>query len=175
MLKNLFNSADDRSAKPHETEQQPMFNPDRATMTSNTAKQQLLAILQDAQHKLEGNNSSATEPLRQNLRRARELAGFLSAPTPIIDSEHIHHISNQIRQASTSNLALDVAVTNIKSLLNADRVLVYELTGASTGKVVAEAVQTGFTPTIGEEIPQIGFGFEQQPMQWKNQGKKPDK
>ena len=71
MLKNLFNSADDRSAKPQDTEQQPIFNPDRATMTGNTAKQQLLAILQDAQYKLEGNNSPATEPLRQNLRCAR--------------------------------------------------------------------------------------------------------
>ena len=135
-------------------------------MTSSTAKQQLLAIIQDTQFKLEGSNSANAEPLRQNLRRARELAGFLSDPTPAvapvsIDAEKMHQIANKIRQAANPTAAMNNAVTEIKSLLTADRVLVYELTGTTTGKVVAESVQAGFTPTIGEEIPQIGFGFEQ--------------
>ncbi len=168
MLKNLFNSADDRADKLSELVNpntlplaQPMVNIDRATMTNSTAKQQLLSILQDAQVKLEGSNGPATEPLRQSLRRARELAGFLSAPTTGIDAAKIQQIATKIRQAPNSTSAFDRAVTEIKLLLNVDRVLVYELTGTTTGKVIAEAVQTGFTPTIGEEIPQIGFGFEQ--------------
>jgi methyl-accepting chemotaxis protein PixJ len=170
MLKNLFNSAEDRDLKPTESStlppEQPMFNTDRATMTSSTAKQQLLAILQDTQAKLEGSNSATSEPLRQNLRRARELAGFISTTTPTatatsIDAEKIYQIANKIRQAANPTAAMNSAVREIELLLTADRVLIYELTGTTTGKVVAESVQSGFTPTIGEEIPQIGFGFEQ--------------
>jgi methyl-accepting chemotaxis protein PixJ len=174
MLKNFFNSAEDRSDKSADLpiptnplpEQQQMLNTDRVPMTNTTAKQQLLSILQDAQAKLEITNSPTTEPLRQSLRKARELAGFLSVPTAAvattsIDAEKLHHIAINIRQAATPTAAFNHAVTEIRSLMGADRVLVYELTGTTTGKVVAESVQTGFTPTLGAEIPQIGFGFEQ--------------
>ena len=170
MLKNLFNSAEDRSEKSSELpmpigqspEQQQMLKTDRVSMNNTTAKQQLLAILQDAQAKLEINNSPATESLRQSLRKARELAGFLSVSTAAsIDPEQIHQIATKIRQANTSAVACDRAVNEIRSLMGADRVLIYELTGTSTGKVIAESVRVEFTPALGAEIPQIGFGFTQ--------------
>ncbi len=174
MLKNLFNSTDDRTDKNSadhtaansQIGQQQIFDADRSAMTNTAAKQQLLSILQDSQIKLEGNNSPTAETLRQNLRKARELAGFLGVPNsataaPSINAEKIHQIANKIRQAATPAIALDRAVTEIKSLMNVDRVLVYELTNGSGGKVIAEAIHTGFTPMLGQEIPQIGFGFEQ--------------
>jgi methyl-accepting chemotaxis protein PixJ len=171
MLKNLFNSAEDRSEKSSELpmpinqspEQQQMLNTDRVSMNNTTAKQQLLAILQDAQAKLEITNSPATEPLRQSLRKARELTGFLSVSTAAasIDPEQIHQIATKIRQANTSAVACDRAVSEIRSLMGADRVLIYELTGTNTGKVIAESVRVEFTPALGAEIPQIGFGFTQ--------------
>jgi methyl-accepting chemotaxis protein PixJ len=174
MLKNFFNSAEDRSDKSSDLpipanplpEQHQMLNTDRVPMTNTTAKQQLLAILQDAQAKLEITNSPATEPLRHSLRKARELAGFLSVSTTAtattdINAEKIHHIATKIRQAVTPTAACNQAVTEIRSLMGADRVLIYELTGTTTGKVITESVQTGFTPMLGAEIPQIGFGFEQ--------------
>ncbi len=177
MLKNLFSSADDRSDKATDSlnpitlsmEQQQMSNSDRAAMTSTTAKQQLLSILQETQVKLENSNNPNSEPLRQNLRKARELAGFLTVashanampPTASIDAEKVHQIATRIRQAATPAAAFSSVVADIKALMNVDRVLIYELTGSTSGKVVAEAVQTGFTPTMGAEIPQIGFGFEQ--------------
>ncbi len=179
MLKNLFSSAEDRPEKatdnahsaPTATTPQQIVNPERNSMTStsNTAKQQLLSILQDAQAKLESANNPNSEPLRQNLRKARELAGFLTVPSntlpptvPMgVDAEKVYQITTKIRQAATPAAAFTSAVADIKALLNADRVLVYELTGSTAGMVVAEAVQLGLTPTIGVEIPQVGFGFEQ--------------
>jgi methyl-accepting chemotaxis protein PixJ len=180
MLKNLFSSPDDRADKAAESlnpnipspESLQMSNQDRNAMTSTTAKQQLLSILQDTQAKLENSNSAGSEPLRQNLRKARELAGFLTVPStnhpatlapavPSIDADRVYQIATRIRQSATPGLAFISAVADIKALLNADRVLIYELTGATTGKVVAEAVQTGLTPALAAEIPQIGFGFEQ--------------
>jgi methyl-accepting chemotaxis protein PixJ len=175
--KNLFGSTDDRSDKTTDTlhsiapsiEQQQMSNLDRTAMNNTTAKQQLLSILQDTQVKLENSNNPNTEPLRQNLRKARELAGFLTVaspanapvPVPSIDAEQVYQIATRIRQAGTPAAAFSSAVSDIKTLMNVDRVLIYELTGTTGGTVVAEAVQTGFTPTFGAEIPQIGFGFEQ--------------
>jgi methyl-accepting chemotaxis protein PixJ len=185
MLKNLFGSADDkaediyaernRSARTDKAtdpvnalspEQQMFTPPDRTAMNSNSAKQQLLSILQDTQVKLENSNSPNAEPLRQNLRKARELAGFLTLPSPTpaatsIDANKIHQVATRIRQAASPLAAFTSAVVDIKTLLNADRVLIYQLTGASTGKVITEAVQIGLTPTLNAEIPQIGFGFEQ--------------
>jgi methyl-accepting chemotaxis protein PixJ len=177
MLKNLFSSPDERSDKAT-AQSEPnillpelpqMSNQDRNAMTSTTAKQQLLSLLQDTQAKLENSNNPQSDSLRQNLRKARELAGFLTvangqnvaATVAGIDPEKAHQISTKIRQAATPSAAFTSAVADIKALLNADRVAIYELTSATAGTVVAEAVELGFTPTIGVEIPQIGFGFEQ--------------
>jgi methyl-accepting chemotaxis protein PixJ len=178
MLKNLFSSPDDRSDKATESlnpnipspESLQMSNQDRNTMTSTNAKQQLLSLLQDTQARLESSNSAGSEPLRQNLRKARELAGFLTtasntsaapAGTASIDADKIHQVATKIRQATSPMAAFTSAVADIKALLNADRVLIYQLTGASMGRSIAEAVQSGLTPTLNTEIPQIGFGFEQ--------------
>jgi methyl-accepting chemotaxis protein PixJ len=179
MLKNLFSSADERQDKATElanptppVPEQKISNSERNSMTSTTAKQQLLAILQDAQAKLENSNSPSTESLRQNIRKARELAGFLTVPntnpqpTSVsapagVDPEKAHQIAVKIRQSTSPLAAFTSAVADIKALLNADRVLIYQLTGASMGRSIAEAVQSGLTPTLNTEIPQIGFGLEQ--------------
>ena len=175
MLKNLFSSANERQDKaaellntvPPAPDKQPS-NLDRA-MTNTSAKQQLLAILQETQIKLENSNNPNSEPLRQNLRKARELAGFLTvtSATPaapiaaVIDADRVYQVATKIRQATSPMAAFTSAVTEIKTLLNADRVLIYQLTGANIGRSIAEAVQVGLTPTLNVEIPQIGFGFEQ--------------
>ena len=140
--KNLFGSTDDRLDKNTDTlnpitpsiEQQHMSNSDRASMTNATAKQQLLSVLQDAQVKLENSNSPNTEPLRQSLRKARELAGFLTVSTPVaaitppasIDAEKVYQIATRIRQAGTPAAAFSSAVSDIKALMNVDRVLIYQ-------------------------------------------------
>jgi methyl-accepting chemotaxis protein PixJ len=177
MLKNLFSSPDDRADKATEPlnpnipspESLQMSNQDRNAMTSTNTKQQLLSLLQDLQVKLEATNTPGSEPLRQNVRKARELAGFLTsdraattAPSvPNIAADRIHQIATKIRQATSPMAAFTSAVADIKALLNADRVLVYQITGAGMGRSIAEAVQTGLTPTLNTEIPQVGFGFEQ--------------
>jgi methyl-accepting chemotaxis protein PixJ len=169
MFKNLFNPGTDEESEeattpaslPTQTEQ--MFNTTspypRATNNSST-KQQLLSVIQDAQFKLEASNTPSAEPLRQSLRKAKELAGFLSVPQASMDPELVHQVANKIRRAPDWNAALNLAVTEIQTALNADRVSVYQLTDAKMGKIVAEVVKTGFTPALGDEIPQIGFGLE---------------
>jgi methyl-accepting chemotaxis protein PixJ len=178
MLKNFFGSTDDRADKAPDPissnslspEQVQMSNQERTTMSNTTAKQQLLSLLQDTQVKLDNSNNPNAEPIRQNLRKARELAGFLTVPganpptavaAASIDADKVHQVATKIRQAPAPMVALNSAVADIKVLLNADRVLVYQLTGAGMGRVIAEAVQTGLTPILNTEIPQAGFGFEQ--------------
>ncbi len=168
MFKNLFNPAtDDESPEAIApatlaTPPEQVFNttsPYNRTGNGNI-KQQLLSVIQDAQFKLEASNPPNPEPLRQSLRKVRELAGFLSVPQATIDGEIVDRISSKIRSAPSCEAALNLAVTEIQTALNADRVSVYQLTDAKMGKVVAEAVKPGFTPALGEEIPQIGFGLE---------------
>jgi methyl-accepting chemotaxis protein PixJ len=169
MFKNLFNPGTDEESEeatapasiPTQTEQ--MFNTTspypRATNNGST-KQQLLSAIQDAQFKLEASNTPSAEPLRQSLRKAKELAGFLTVPQASMDPELVHQIANKIRRAPDWNAALNLAITEIQTALTADRVSVYQLTDGKMGTIVAEVVKAGFTPALGDEIPQIGFGLE---------------
>ncbi len=173
MFKNLFNAATDESeeviapaptAAPLPLAPQPeqMFNTTSpySRNGNGATKQQLLSVIQDAQFKLEASNNPGAEPLRQSLRKAKELAGFLSVPQAGIDAETVYRISNNVRRAPSFEAALNLAVSEIRTALNVDRVLIYQLSDGKMGQVVAESVQSGFTPALGEEIPQIGFGLE---------------
>jgi methyl-accepting chemotaxis protein PixJ len=76
------------------------------------------------------------------------------------DQQRIHGIATKIRQAKTSEVALAMATSELQNILSIDRVLVCQTTEGSTVKVIAEAVNNGFSPTLGTELPIVAFGGE---------------
>jgi methyl-accepting chemotaxis protein PixJ len=76
------------------------------------------------------------------------------------DQQRIHGISTKIRQAKTGEVALAMATSELQNILSIDRVLICQTTEGKTVKVVAESVNSGFTPTLGSELPLVAFGGE---------------
>jgi methyl-accepting chemotaxis protein PixJ len=75
------------------------------------------------------------------------------------DQQRIHNVSTKIRQAKTTEIALGIATSELQSILNVDRALVCQINENGT-KVVTEAINSGFTPATGMELPIIAFGAE---------------
>jgi methyl-accepting chemotaxis protein PixJ len=78
-----------------------------------------------------------------------------------LDRDKIQAIVTKIRQSQTSRHALNVVVTELQTVLGADRVLICEVTDNVTGKISAEAVREGFAPAMGQDLPLIAFGMAQ--------------
>jgi methyl-accepting chemotaxis protein PixJ len=75
-----------------------------------------------------------------------------------VTQEQIHAIVTKIRQAPTTEVALNNAVSELQMILAADRVLVCQATDAQAGKILTEVVRNGYTPGLGAELALMGFG-----------------
>ncbi len=71
---------------------------------------------------------------------------------------HLWKISEQMRQAETLEALLTIAVKSIRNTLHADRVLIYQSSSETTGKVIAESLKRGWTPALGEILSSTCFG-----------------
>ncbi|MGK7935932.1 MAG: GAF domain-containing protein, partial [Xenococcaceae cyanobacterium] len=74
------------------------------------------------------------------------------------ERERLSKIFQQIRQANNQEQFLKNAVTIIRQTLAVDRVLIYRCEDNSSGRVVAESLVSGWTPTQDETIPCACFG-----------------
>ncbi|MBD2357188.1 GAF domain-containing protein [Tolypothrix sp. FACHB-123] len=72
--------------------------------------------------------------------------------------QQLKTINNQLRQAPDIETILKLAVVQVREEIVSDRALIYEFKTADTGKVVAESLTLGWTPTIEENLPSITFG-----------------
>jgi light-regulated signal transduction histidine kinase (bacteriophytochrome) len=72
-------------------------------------------------------------------------------------SQLFANVTLKIRQSLQINDILQTAVTEVKAILQADRVLVYRLWPDGTGSGVAEAVQPGLPQVMGVVFPQEVF------------------
>jgi methyl-accepting chemotaxis protein PixJ len=77
-----------------------------------------------------------------------------------ISQAQIHAVTTKIRQAPATDAALSIVVNELQTILAADRVLICQTVDASTGKITAEAVRSGYTPNLGTEVALVGFGVE---------------
>jgi PAS domain S-box-containing protein len=76
------------------------------------------------------------EALRQQIQRSHLFA----------------EVTQKIRQSLQLKEILRTTVTEVQRILNADRVLLYHLPPSGSGKVVEEAVVSGWRVTLGEDI-----------------------
>jgi methyl-accepting chemotaxis protein PixJ len=74
------------------------------------------------------------------------------------EQQRIHGIATKIRQARNSEVALAMATSELQSILGIDRVFVGQINDDKTVKIVSEAVNNGFSPALGAELPLIAFG-----------------
>jgi methyl-accepting chemotaxis protein PixJ len=97
----------------------------------------------------------------------------LSQENGFLGSEHQWHATwvssliSQILQAETTEALLETTVTAVRQPLQADRVLIYQFQTESQGTVTAESMVEGYTPMLGESLPEIAFGAEKPADYWQ--------
>ena len=74
------------------------------------------------------------------------------------ERERANKIIKQIRQAKNFEAFLVKTVSVIRQNLKADRVLIYQFEDQNEGRVIAESIIEGWTPTQDEIIPCSSFG-----------------
>ncbi len=72
-------------------------------------------------------------------------------------------IAQQFSQADDLDTLLTAAVEQVRDLIPVSRVLVYHFTSGDRGTVLAEAVERGWTPAQGKDLPATLFGADRQP------------
>ncbi|MGG6238367.1 response regulator [Nodosilinea sp. AN01ver1] len=115
-----------------------------ARVKTHLRLQALTQQLQDQNARLEREVQERTQAeaaLRQQNQRSQLLAG----------------VSLKIRQSLQISDILQTSVTEVKAILQADRVLIYRLWPDGTGSGVAEAVQPGLPEVMGVVFPQEVF------------------
>ena len=74
------------------------------------------------------------------------------------ERERATKIIKQIRQAKNFDNFLSKTVSVIRQNLKADRVLIYQFEDRNEGRILAESISEGWTPTQDEVIPYSSFG-----------------
>ncbi|MBD2112171.1 MULTISPECIES: response regulator [Cyanophyceae] len=108
---------------------------------------------------------SLTQQLQaQNLLLEREVQERTEAEAALQRQNQRSHlfadVTLKIRQSLQIDDILQTAVTEVKTILQADRVLIYRLWPDGTGSGVAEAVQPGFPQVLGMVFPEEVFPIE---------------
>ncbi|MGF1521568.1 MAG: ATP-binding protein [Leptolyngbyaceae cyanobacterium] len=83
--------------------------------------------------------------LKQQLRKNQERQSLLA------------HIALRIRQSLELEKTLETAVTEVRRLLQCDRVLAYQFMADMSGQIIAESVGEGWTPTLGRKVRDTYF------------------
>ncbi|MBD2109622.1 response regulator [Nodosilinea sp. FACHB-13] len=108
--------------------------------------------------------SLAQQLQAQNLLLEREVQERTEAEAALQRQNQRSHlfadVTLKIRQSLQIDDILQTAVTEVKTILQADRVLIYRLWPDGTGSGVAEAVQPGFPQVLGMVFPQEVFPTE---------------
>ncbi len=78
--------------------------------------------------------------------------------SPKLGLDALFSLSRRMQQAETLETLLAVTVSEVRELLNVDRVLIYRFEGEYQGVVMAESIVNGYTPSRNEVLPAIAFG-----------------
>ncbi|WP_204106551.1 MULTISPECIES: GAF domain-containing protein [Spirulina sp. CCY15215] len=76
--------------------------------------------------------------------------------------QQLTRVQEQMRQSRDRNALLSLTCDRLRELLQASRVLVYRFSSDRQGEAIAEAVERGWTPTLGETLPATFFGGDRQ-------------
>ena len=69
-------------------------------------------------------------------------------------------IVNQFSQVKDLEELVEVITAVIREKIQEDRVLIYRFDSSSSGVVLGESMNEGWTPTVGESLPAMIFGLD---------------
>jgi methyl-accepting chemotaxis protein PixJ len=147
-----------------------LFNSSKVNMSQNTSisdndaeekcsiYQQVKSALQSLANDLERIDFEESHQLHQRIAEIISLTDTVSQQEKV-EQQRFLAIAEKLRLAPDNEALLNAAVREVYQILDAERVLLYAFSSDNQGIVTAEAVREGFTPTLGEELPSLGFGL----------------
>nr|MCU0536036.1 GAF domain-containing protein [Hydrococcus sp. Prado102] len=116
--------------------------------------------------KIFSNSSKERTPAdKDSQSNENDMAQMLTNQTKSLTNEiyqnKLQAIAMKIRQASDRDATFAITVTEVREALEASRVLIYQFKSSTMGEIVAESVQSGFTPAIRQQLPADVFGPQQ--------------
>ncbi|MGD1808785.1 GAF domain-containing protein [Dapis sp. BLCC M126] len=112
---------------------------------------QMAQQVQELQESKETIQKVKENELEQQREKSREL------DIQVKREKLVTKITNQIRSSLNLQTILETTVTEVRSLLDGDRVVVYQFSADKSGTVVAESVGKEWTPTLHLEIQDTCF------------------
>ncbi|WP_138500623.1 GAF domain-containing protein [Nostoc sp. PA-18-2419] len=70
-----------------------------------------------------------------------------------LQREQLGAIERQMQQATGETALLEVTVTALRDVLNTDRILIYRFEENNRSRVIAEAIQAGWTTLLNQSLP----------------------
>ncbi|MBK1988654.1 diguanylate cyclase [Sphaerospermopsis aphanizomenoides BCCUSP55] len=96
--------------------------------------------------------------LRQRVRRLLQMSWAMKELRHKIEQEKlIVTITHKIRQSLNLEIILKTTVTEVRKLLQADRVIVYRFQADGSGTVLVESVGSQWEPALGKEVTDCYF------------------
>ena len=89
------------------------------------------------------------------------LPSRLPTPLPKGVGQRAFGMANRMAQAATLENLYQITVSQLRKQFQCDRALLYRFQSPLEGKVIAESVTAGYTPTLGESLNAIAFGANQ--------------
>lgn len=136
--------------------------------TMQQATSEFLAVIQELEKVGALNKPEMREKVRHTVERIQNASTGLNELLPSVMQSSFKGIrqqaiaiAQQIRQATDMEEALQITVNQVKESLQADRVLLYRFNTERQGTVVAEALESNWTPVLGETLSAVCFGADQ--------------
>ncbi|MDJ0775918.1 MAG: GAF domain-containing protein [Mastigocoleus sp. MO_167.B18] len=74
--------------------------------------------------------------------------------------QQLTKIAKTIRKTTSIDTLLQIVSSEIREVLEVDRVFIYQFSAEESGIILAESIAQGWTPTKGEILPVVTFGLE---------------
>ncbi len=75
--------------------------------------------------------------------------------------QSIQQVAHQLHRTQELDSLLQAVVASVQQFLGTERSLIYRFEGSDRGRVVAEALDAGWTPMLSESLPALCFGLGQ--------------
>lgn len=99
-------------------------------------------------------NQSEQFPTKQDIKR---------------DRSWLLTIASRMRSLANTDDFLLLVVTELRKYLNVDRALIYRFESENQGVVIAEAMVSGYTPSLGQTLAAIAFGAPERRLYQQHQ------
>ncbi|WP_413172245.1 GAF domain-containing protein [Anabaena azotica] len=118
---------------------------------SNEDRGNIFSEVEKSEHK---NGGTLTNDVSKDLATSNEITQEFK-----IWRQRFQYITAQMRHVPDMDTLLKVTVAQIRDKIGGDRALIYQFTNSDSGTILAESRTTGWTPSLGENLPAILFGL----------------